>query len=178
MNDWGKYKADEVLTGTDANGNRLISAFAKDYKRVFNQDICPTCKDFKDKFQKFLKKIQDMSNSDKKNTGFVLKKMYENIPLKFGSAIYVNNQNLTDDYAKELINNHPRGKELFDIIPENVNTGKDEDLPEAVIQLIEENNKKELIELAEGLGIEDAKGNETELAKLIVARQVANSTGV
>ncbi len=173
MNNWGKYKAEEVLTETDKNGNRLISAFAKDYKTVFNQDICPACKDFKEKFQKYLKKIQDMSNSNKKNSGFVLKKMYENIPLKFGSAIYVNNQNLTDDYAKELINNHPRGKDLFDIIPDNV-----EDLSEAVIQLVENNNKGELIELAKSLGIEVVKGNKTELAELIVAKQEANSTGV
>ena len=178
MNNWGKYKAEEVLTETDKNGNRLISAFAKDYKTVFNQDICPTCKDFKEKFQKYLKKIQDMSNSDKKNSGFVLKKMYENIPLKFGSAIYVNNQNLTDDYAKELISSHPRGEELFDIIPENVNTNKGEDLPEAVVQLIDENTKKELVALAQSLEISIDKQNKTELAKLIVAKQEANGTGV
>ena len=110
--EWSKYKAEEVLKGTDGNGNRLISSFAKDYKSVFNQDVCPNCKDFNKKFQKFLNTTKAMS-TNKKNSGYILKKMYENIPLEFGSNIYINNQNLTDAYAKKLLSKHPRGKGLL-----------------------------------------------------------------
>ncbi len=117
MLDWTKYKAEEVKTGTDKNGNRLISAFARDYKNTFNQDLCPSCKDFKEKFLRLIKEIKRMKNTDTKKSGYLLKKMYENIPLKFGSSIYVNNSNITDEYALELINNHPRGSELFEMTP-------------------------------------------------------------
>jgi len=165
---WLKYKAEEVLTDKDKNGNRLISSFASDYKRVFNQDVCPSCKDFKIKFQKFIKQIQIMKNQDKKNSGFVLKKMYQNIPLGFGSSVYVNNDNMTDEYGAELLENHPRGEELFSHIPEE----KEEViLPENIQKLIDDNTKNELIAIATDLGIEDPKGNKTQLAELIVAKQ-------
>ena len=122
---WKEYTANDVLRQTDKNANRLLSSFARDYKKVFNRDICPSCKDFNQKFQEFLNHTKTMSQK-KNNSGYVLKKMYENIPLAFGSNIYVNNQNLTDAYAKKLLKNHPRGEELFSAIPKPAISKKSE----------------------------------------------------
>lgn len=114
MIDWKNYKADEVKSGFDENGNRLFSLFAQDYQKVFSSEICPTCNDFPAKFQNFLNKTI-MSNTESK---FKLKKMYDGIPLEFGSNIHVTNANLTDELALLLANKHPRGLELFEVYPE------------------------------------------------------------
>lgn len=163
---WLKYTAVEVKTGTDENGNRLLSQFAADYKSVFNNDICPNCKSFNTNYQKFLTHTKTMEKVN--NSGYVLKKKYENIPLKFGSSIYLNNQNLTDKHAKTLLENHPRGKDLFDVIP----TGTQTDVvSDEVKSLVDDNTKAELVVLAESLGLEDVSGNKTEIATLIVEKQ-------
>ena len=115
---WKKYQAIEVLTGNDENGNRLISIFAKEYKVIMHNDICPSCNDFEIKYQNFLNKLEIMSKTEIKNSGFSLKPAYDNITLH-GSQIYFNNANLTDELAIQLIENHPKGEELFDLLPEN-----------------------------------------------------------
>ena len=112
---WKKYQAKEVQSGIDENGNRLISFFAKDYKIVMGNEFCPSCNDFEIKFKNFITKLENMKNV--KKTGFVLKAMFENITL-FGSQQYFNNANLTDESAIELLEKHPKGKDLFEAIPE------------------------------------------------------------
>jgi hypothetical protein len=52
------------------------------------------------------------------NSGFALKAMYNNITLH-GSQVYYQNETLTDEQAIELLQNHPRGEGLFDVLPEN-----------------------------------------------------------
>lgn len=129
MLNWKKYQAKEVLSGNDENGNRLISLFAKEYKKITGDDICPSCHDFSEKFKKFINRIEAMSKSENKNSGFVLKPMYDNITL-FGSNKYYNNATLTDDLALELLEKHPRGKELFQSVPTNLKELKKENKPE------------------------------------------------
>ena len=163
MNKWLSYTAEEVLRGTNSKGSRLIISFSKDYKLIFNQSICPSCKDFKIKYQKFIKKINDMKN--KKESGYVLKKMYENIPLKFGSPVYVNNGNMTDEYGEILLKGHPRGEGLFISIPEET-----EEVKDAITILSEKYNKKELVEKAKSLNL-DTSGNKKELAEAIIAEE-------
>lgn len=166
MEDWNNYQSHQVKNDVDASGNRLISAFAKDYKSVFGLDICPNCNDFQIKFQNFLKQIDIMSKSKSKNSGYVLKKKYQNIPLGFGSPIYVNNDNMTDEYAQRLLKNHPRGKDLFHHIPDR----NDENLS-PVEQLVKDHSKDQLVEMASEIGIEKADGNKTEIATQIIAKQ-------
>lgn len=123
MKDWTKHTAKEVLIDSDKDGNRLISLFAKDYKEVMRTDICPSCNDFEAKFKNFLLKTDTMKKAETKNSGFVLKSQFENITLH-GSAVYFNNENLTDAMAIELIENHPKGKGLFSVVPENLDALK------------------------------------------------------
>ena len=59
-----------------------------------------------------------MENTSK----YRLHKKRENLVLKFGSGIRVNNQNITDDYAEQLIKNYSNNPEftmdfLFDKYP-------------------------------------------------------------
>ncbi len=117
MLDWKNIKASDVLKGSDENGSRLVSLFAKDYKIIMGSDICPSCKDFNVKYLTFIKKLETMNVV--KNSGFKLKAMYNNITLH-GSQTYYNNDNLTDEKALELIEKHPKGTGLFDEVPENL----------------------------------------------------------
>lgn len=50
-------------------------------------------------------------------TQYKLKLKYENIPLKFGSSILVNNSNITEEYAKALLA-RPNGERFFAQMPE------------------------------------------------------------
>lgn len=50
------------------------------------------------------------------DTQYRLKPKYENIPLEFGSAILVNNNNITNEYAKKLLA-RPNGERFFAHIP-------------------------------------------------------------
>ena len=115
---WKKYQAKEIQSGNDENGNRLISSFAKDYRAIMQSDICPSCNDFVEKYQNFIKKLENMSKTVIKNSGFVLKQMYDNITLH-GSQCYYNNATLTDEQALQLLEKHPKGEGLFDVLPEN-----------------------------------------------------------
>ena len=53
-----------------------------------------------------------------KNSGYKLKPMYNGIRFgAFGSNKFANNENLTDEMAKKLIKDHPKGEGLFLTIP-------------------------------------------------------------
>lgn len=124
---WKTYQAKEVLTGNDENGNRLLSLFARDYKIITKSELCSSCNNFTEKFNQFIEKLENMKNIENKNSVFQLNPMYDNIPLDFGSQIYVSNENLTNELALQLLVNHPLGKELFSVLPENLDNLKKED---------------------------------------------------
>lgn len=50
------------------------------------------------------------------NSQYRLKEKYNGIPLNFGSAVLVNNSNLTDDYALELLQRF-ESETIFDVFP-------------------------------------------------------------
>ena len=62
-----------------------------------------------------------MTNTSK----YRLHTKYENIPLKFGSAILVNNTNITPQYAKQLLA-RPNGERFFSHIPTEEELAKEE----------------------------------------------------
>lgn len=123
MRDWHKYTAAVVKSGSDESGSRFLSEFARDYKAKTGKDLCPTCK-FESNYPKYLNEMSE----EKINSGYVLKKMYEGIPLDaFKSNIRVSNRNLTDEYAEFLLANHGRGEDLFEKMPER-KKGQNKDL--------------------------------------------------
>ena len=50
------------------------------------------------------------------NSQYRLKEKYNGIPLGFGSAVLVNNSNLTDEYALELLQRF-EAETIFDVFP-------------------------------------------------------------
>jgi hypothetical protein len=145
MKRWLKIDKATIFTGHDENGNRYLSQFLKDYQQTFNPDLinagCQRC--LEDYYHKFTKYLSTMSKDTK--TAYKLKAKYEGIPLAFGSRTQVYNSNLTDEMAEELIKNHPRGKELFEVVPEKAAAEEKTDL----LKL----SRKELDAMAEKLGI-------------------------
>lgn len=62
-------------------------------------------------------------------TQYKLKPKYENIPLKFGSSVLVNNSNITEEYAKELLA-RPNGERFFSQMPEPTHQEPKEEKPQ------------------------------------------------
>lgn len=165
MERWKKYQAKEVQFGIDENGNRLISFFAQDYKIVMGNEFCPSCNDFEIKFKNFINKLENMK--DVKKTGFVLKAMFENITL-FGSQQYFNNSNLTDESAIELIEKHPKGKDLFEVLPEgweSLKTAKPEAKDGIIVLFEKEFTVDDAKDLFKSAGIDSRATTVTGLEK-------------
>lgn len=120
MIDWRKLDKETILNGNDENGNRYLNQFLKDYQETFHPDTinagCSKCLD--GYYSKLMKHLNTMGEVEK--TQYKLKAKYNGIPLEFGSSVHVSNANLTDALAKKLIKNHPKGKELFEVVPEEV----------------------------------------------------------
>lgn len=116
---WLNYQAEEVRTGV-VDGVRLVVEFNKDFKKIFNREVCITCKsDFKKDFEKYIN-IMSAKNEDYK-----LKPRYNGIPLGgFGSRVYVTNNTITAAQAKKLAKEHPLGKELFEKFKEETKKAK------------------------------------------------------
>lgn len=164
--DWGKYQAAEVLSGMNENGGRLISLFARDYKKITGNDICHTCNSFIQKFNSFIQKYYTMAKDAENTCGFRLKPMYQNIPASFGSPIFVNNNNITEELALGLLKNHPRGKDLFDVIPE----GFEEEEEIMVLVLEKEVSLNKVVESLKSVGVKTkattTEGIATAISKL------------
>jgi hypothetical protein len=178
---WKKYQAKEIQSGKDENGNRLISLFAKDYKQVMRSEICPACNDFTVKYQNFIKKLETMTKV--KNSGFSLKPIYDNITLH-GSQKYFNNANLTDESALELLENHPKGEDLFATLPENLEELKNPKPIVPTTELVELFGKKFTVEQTKDLFKEakietkaaSVKGFEDKFEKLTAEEKEALET--
>lgn len=170
--DWGKYQAAEVLSGMNENGGRLISLFARDYKKTTGNDICHTCNSFIQKFNSFIQKYYTMAKDAENTCGFRLKPMYQNIPASFGSPIFVNNNNITEELALGLLKNHPRGKDLFDVIPE----GFEEEEEITVLVLEKEVSLDKVIESLKCFGI-NTKATTTDGISKVISKLTEEQRG-
>lgn len=119
MRDWTKIKADAVFNGKDENGVRYLPEFLQDYQTTFNavpEGGCHKCLiRYYTQITKYLSKMNTKTKSS-----FKLKQMFEGIQFGFGSNRIISNRNLTDEIAVELLDTHPHGKKLFEIVPNNL----------------------------------------------------------
>lgn len=166
MKEWQDYSIEEIKTGTDKEGNRLVLSFCQDYKELFGKGAtcCHTCPSFESKFRKYIQKANKMKDQEK--CSFKLKAMYNGIQEKFGGHP-VSNGNITDEKAIALLNSHPRGKDLFEEMPDNVDDlikGNDGDSFEKKVKGM---LKAELIKLSEELNL-SSEGSVPELKKAII----------
>lgn len=137
-----------ISTGVSADGVRYLQLFLQEYTSIFHETVNPGCsKCLNTYFTKYINHMKKANNT----SGYRLKPKYENIPLEFGSPIFVNNGNI-DTYAKQLIKNHPLGKELFEVIPEDhsddTGAGTGDKKPEVSLTTLQANLEKAKEEFA------------------------------
>ena len=103
-----------IATGIDCNGVRYLQSFLKEYTSIFQETVNPGCNKC---LNTYINKYKAHFMKNKNTSGYVLHLKYENIPLEFGSPVLVNNGNITDEYAKKLLE-HPDGERYFATIPD------------------------------------------------------------
>lgn len=108
---WQSMKLETIISGKDANDCSFLQQFLIDYKKEFSVEIvnpsCQTC--LKEYHNEFVKKFRKMENNSK----YELLKKREGLQLEFGSNIFVTNENLTDEYARILIDRYSELNENF-----------------------------------------------------------------
>lgn len=122
MPDFTKMSLHTLTTGVDSSGVRHLELFLKEYKSIFSGTVNPGCSKclttYLDRYKKY-----KMKKKSENTSGYKLKKKYQNIPLEFGSPILVNNDNITEEYAKKLLKKK-NGADLFEEMPEPKNEQK------------------------------------------------------
>jgi len=109
--DWTKIDTNTIIGGIAPDGSMYLKSFLIDYKTEFSVEVvnasCPKC--IKDYHNEFIKKYGNMEN----NSQYRLHPKREGLQLEFGSSIFVNNKNITDDYAEKLIKKYSELREDF-----------------------------------------------------------------
>lgn len=105
---WQDYNIDYIIGAKDSDGVRLLQLFLIDYKKEFHvEKVNPSCRRcLNDYLKEYKSKFKIMDSTCK----YVLHKKREGIQLGFGSSIFVNNKNITDSYAKKLIEKFKKAK--------------------------------------------------------------------
>lgn len=124
---WSTKSLEEITVGKNTDGSSMLESFLQDYSKEFNdkslQPSCPSC------LRKYYNNYKRKFNTMKSTSNYQLEAKYEAIPLKVGSPIYLTNQNLTDEYAEQLIARYVKvhdakgktfdPKTMFSKLPEN-----------------------------------------------------------
>ena len=129
MRDWSQYNVNTIRTGHE-DGKRLVVLFAIDFKEALQRDIdknfisCGRCA--KRELNNFLKysKTKTMKKSEKTMKKFKVKAKYFGLALSSGSKVTLSSKGNTDELCAKFANEHPRGLQIFDSIPEDFKIGK------------------------------------------------------
>lgn len=119
---WDKYNQGAIFRDKSRGG--LLEKFLKDYKEHFGGSINPSCPKCLEKYYTNYINKYIMSKSEVK-CDYVLKQKYNGIQLGFGGRP-VRNGEMTNEVAKDLIENHPHGEMLFDVFPRTKEKTNDE----------------------------------------------------
>jgi len=112
MRKWSEINKQSIV-----NNKLLLLEFYKDFEKIFNSKInigCKLC--IIDAYNRLISKTEiKMSKKTEVKCKYLLHKKYT------GSIIWkstpLRRDEMTDELAIDLIENHPRGKKLFEIIP-------------------------------------------------------------
>ena len=112
--EWQNINFNTIIGGIAPDGVLYLKTFLIDYKEEFHVEVVnPSCqKCIKNYHEEFIKKYKIMNNQ----CDYVLRKKREGLPLHFGSSIRVNNGNITNEYAKILLEKF-EADYLFDVYP-------------------------------------------------------------
>ena len=117
---WENFNIEQIIGGATADGVRYLKLFLIDYKELFNVKVNAGC------FKCINSYLNDYKLSKfrmENNSNYRLKEKYNNLPLGFGSDVLVNNINITDKYAKQIIENYKsinlnfKKSDLFELYP-------------------------------------------------------------
>lgn len=124
--------ANAVLSNVTPNGVRYLEIFLNEYEKLTGEkDINAGCDKCITNYLTTFKKLKfKMENKNKSK--YRLKEKYNNIPLEFGSNVFVNNNNLTDKYAQKLLKVYPK-EQIFEVYPTG-KTVKEETIIDAVVE--------------------------------------------
>lgn len=112
-NDWLNIELSNLITGYDSDEVRFLSQFLQDYTKVFSESVNAGCnKCISTYLTNYKLKFQQMENTSK----YILKNKYEGISLNDTSSVMVNNRNITDEYAIELLKRFDV-ETIFDVYP-------------------------------------------------------------
>lgn len=113
---WEDYNLENIIGGKTADNIPLLKLFLQDYSKLFHTSTlnasCQKC--LNDYLTNYKNKINKMENPN--TSQYRLKQKYNNIPLEFGSNIFVNNNNITDEYAEKLLERY-NAEKIFDVYP-------------------------------------------------------------
>lgn len=116
MHKWETYNLEYIVGGKTSDNVPLLKLFLQDYSKLFQTTTlnasCSKC--LQDYLNNYKQKINKMENPN--TSQYRLKQKYNNLPLEFGSNVFVNNNNITDEYAKILLKRHSAEK-IFDVYP-------------------------------------------------------------
>lgn len=102
-----------VTRSVTGSGVRYLELFLKEYTSIFKEKVNPACpKCLTEYLTRYKNHYKAMANT----SDYRLHAKYENIPLEFGSPILVNNGNITNEYAKQLLL-HKNGERYFAQMP-------------------------------------------------------------
>jgi hypothetical protein len=102
-----------VTHSITGSGVRYLELFLQEYTSIFKEKVNPACpKCLTEYLTRYKNHYKVMANT----SDYRLHAKYENIPLEFGSPILVNNGNITNEYAQQLLL-HKNGERYFAQIP-------------------------------------------------------------
>ncbi|RWW99714.1 hypothetical protein [Flavobacterium cerinum] len=102
-----------VTHSITGSGVRYLELFLQEYTSIFKEKVNPACpKCLTEYLTRYKNHYKAMANT----SHYRLHAKYENIPLEFGSPILVNNGNITNEYAQQLLL-HKNGERYFAQIP-------------------------------------------------------------
>lgn len=123
MEKWLEYSQGEIFGDRSKNG--LLANFLKDYSTYFGVSVCATCiKQLNQYYQNFYKEFT-MAQEEIK-CDYRLKAKYNGMQIGANGAP-IRNGEMTNEIAQRLLEWHPDGENLFDIMPDDYTPKKDEE---------------------------------------------------
>jgi len=129
---WEEYSIEYIISAKDADNVPLLKLFLQDYTKLFSTQVNAGC--FKCLNQYLVNYKQKIYKMENQNTcQYKLKPKYQNIPLEFGSNVFINNNNITDEYAEKLLERYKDAEKIFEVYPQT----------ETTVEVVEENETTE-----------------------------------
>lgn len=102
---WENYSIENIIGGKTADNISYLKLFLTDYSKLFSTKVNPGCKNCLQSYlQKYKSKIYEMQN----DCEYRLQARYNGIPLKFGSSTFINNSNITNEFAEKLMERYTK----------------------------------------------------------------------